>query len=757
MIAAGSSLNRVGLLEKLMATVRSEFRVDILVPDQGDPVLGWKSCGVSGCDRPANDYELCKGHGGRWRKRRDHPDRASFLADPGPPLRGRIELASCTVTGCRYGTSGRGLCGRHRDKWQQAGRPEPGMWVAAVPAVDPAGHTECRLSFCALWVENDHSQDLCKSHGTRWRGLGFQDIEEFVADCERHGKAFIDFRGLPPQLKLELQYAIQVRRDEQSVTLPLHVASWAINRAKEVGVSSLLDHSEEQWRQMARARHRTPGWEKFRARNETFLIYARDVIETLRDGAGWEVEYPRDIWRLCKLNGLKHSAARPQARIQLRFDRIAPQWLKELGKRWVRYRLTAGLAVATCEGDVQALTMFSEFLADAAPDVDGLAGIDRPLLERYLAWLTDQPGGMSANEGRVGGLHTFFQAIRRHGWDHTLPTTAAFFTGDIQRRRPRITRHLAEHVMAQVEQPANLDRWPHPEGRLVTMILIRCGLRVAAACTLPFDCLLHDGQGAPYLRYFNTKMEREAAVPIDEELEAEIRVQQGRVLERWPEGNPNLFPRQKANASGQRSFGPDSYRSMLNRWLQTCDVRDEHGQPVHLTPHQWRHTFATRLINRDVPQEVIRVLLDHDSMQMTAHYAKITDQTVRRRWEAATRVNINGERVTIDPDGPLAQAQWAKTRYGMATQTLSNGYCGLPVQKSCPHANACLTCPVFITGPEFLPELREQRQRTLTLIDVSESKGHSRVTEMNKQVLTNLDRMIGEIEKDEETGNADAS
>lgn len=125
MTAAGSSLNRVGLLEKLMATVRPEFRVDILVPDQGDPVLGWKSCGVTGCDRPANDYELCKGHGGRWRKRQDHPDRASFLADPGPPLRGRIELTSCTVTGCRYGTSGRGLCGRHRDKWQQAGRPEP--------------------------------------------------------------------------------------------------------------------------------------------------------------------------------------------------------------------------------------------------------------------------------------------------------------------------------------------------------------------------------------------------------------------------------------------------------------------------------------------------------------------------------------------------------------------------------------------------------------------------------------------------------
>jgi hypothetical protein len=154
-------------------------------------------------------------------------------------------------------------------------------------------------------------------------------------------------------------------------------------------------------------------------------------------------------------------------------------------------------------------------------------------------------------------------------------------------------------------------------------------------------------------------------------------------------------------------------------------------------------------LNRDVPQEIVRVLLDHSSHAMTARYAKLTDQIVRRHWQEATKVNIKGERVSIDPEGPLAQAQWAKTRYGMATQTLPNGYCGLPLQRSCPHSNACLTCPVFLTGPEFLPELREQQRRTLTLIDVSERGGQARMVEMNQQVLTNLNQMIGEIEKTE--------
>src|SRR5260370_774651 len=88
--------------------------------------------------------------------------------------------------------------------------------------------------------------------------------------------------------------------------------------------------------------------------------------------------------------------------------------------------------------------------------------------------------------------------------------------------------------MTQIEAPANLDRWPSPAGRLVTLILTRCGLRISSALALGFDCLLHDGQGAPYLRYFNTKMRREAAVPIHADLEAANRNQQRQVLDQWP-------------------------------------------------------------------------------------------------------------------------------------------------------------------------------------------------------------------------------
>src|SRR2546429_6692409 len=116
------------------------------------------------------------------------------------------------------------------------------------------------------------------------------------------------------------------------------------------------------------------------------------------------------------------------------------------------------------------------------------------------------------------------------------------------------------------------------------------------------------------------------------------------------------------NPDGPRPLTTPSYRGQLDLRLERCDLRDEHGRAVHLTAHQWRHTFGTRLINKDVPQEVVRVLLDHSSGEMTAHYARLHDSTVRRHWEKARKVNAKGETVTIDPAGPLAEANWAKQR-----------------------------------------------------------------------------------------------
>jgi len=138
-----------------------------------------------------------------------------------------------------------------------------------------------------------------------------------------------------------------------------------------------------------------------------------------------------------------------------------------------------------------------------------------------------------------------------------------------------------------------------------------------------------------------------------------------------------------------------------------------------------------------VPQETVRRLLDHDSHQMAGHYARLSDTTIRDQWERARKVNIAGEQLSTDA-GPLAEAAWMKNNLARAKMALPNGFCALPLQQRCDYANACLTCPMFVTTPEFLPQHHRQLEQTQALIEHAEQQGHQRIVEMNRTVEKNL-------------------
>jgi integrase len=591
---------------------------------------------------------------------------------------------------------------------------------------------------CELWAEGKIS--LCLRHRAQWRRDGRPELDEFAAVRQDRlaGLERIDFRPLPMPLRMEVQYAVQQRRDDARQPTPPWLIRRLISAVAQSGVTSLLDWPGQAWREFPPLAGKSAGQARVLA------VYARQKIENLYYGTGWDAEYPRDVWRLRNLG-----ITGPHAHV--RFGQIPQDWLKDLAKRWVRWQLAAGVSTAQAARSAAAITRLGGFLARSG--VTAITQLTRAVLERYLAELAT----LSWHQRRdlIGVASSFFLAIRRHQWDARLPADAMFFRDDYPPRPQRLPRALAEHVMAQVENPANLTRCKDPAVRLITIILMGCGLRAGDAVALPRrDCITRDGDGAPYLHYYNHKMKREALVPVDEELAALIGEQQQRVLARWPDGScPHLFPRLVANLDGQRSYSDGTYRHRLYRWLEECDVRDEHGQPVHLTPHQWRHTLGTRLINRDVPQHIVQKILDHDTPEMTAHYARLSDKTVREHWEKARKVSATGQPVHLSPDGPLGDAAWAKHQLSRATQALPNGYCQLPLVKTCPHANSCLTCPMFVTTPEFLPQHHAQRRATLQIISAAEAAGHARVAEMNKQVAANLDKIITALEAD---GNGEA-
>ena len=206
--------------------------------------------------------------------------------------------------------------------------------------------------------------------------------------------------------------------------------------------------------------------------------------------------------------------------------------------------------------------------------------------------------------------------------------------------------------------------------------------------------------GAPYLRYWNHKRRREAVVPISDRAVEAIAAQRRGCASTSPAAS-GCSRGSTPTVVGSSRWATGSSTTRCVAGLEALDLRDEHGESLSLQPHAFRHTYATGLVNNDVDLFSVQTLLDHDSPEMTWRYARLSKETLRRKWEQGQqRINIRGEIVPLDIDGELSDAAWAKEQIARAKQSLPNGWCGLPLQQTCPHPNACLTCPAFLTDAD---------------------------------------------------------
>jgi integrase len=537
---------RGAVLSALMAAVRPQFRDDELVFAADDPVFGGGACLVTGCRRHARGSGLCQGHRLRW-AHAGRPDLKTFAATTDLRWAPQRPNAVCRVAGCGYGVARDRMCQLHAQRWERAGRPELRAWLADPPAVkQPALGAVCRIEHCRLWPQA--ALAFCHAHANTWKVNDRPDIDQFAARfAERTGALAderVDLHGLGRQLKLEIGYALQCRHDERTVKTPPWVVMQVVRFLADTNARSLLERSEAQWR--TAIGRPAPKDSNPRA----LLAYARRKVEDLLAPGGWEAEYPREVWRLHRLGF--------PGRRTLRFDGIAQPWLVELTKRWIRWRLCTGLGLEAAARPLRVITRFAGFLD--AIGVERIEQLDRPVLERYLANLHTEMAGSQRHGSHIGLLNAFFAAIRQHRWNDRLPAGATFFTEDYPKRSERLPRALAEHVMTQLEHEANLDRWDNPAYRLITVILMRCGLRVTDALRLASDCVVTGADGAPYLKYFNHKMKRDALVPIDEQLRGMLDEQRRRNAGRWPAGTPGLFPRPTKDVDGIHPIASSTYR-----------------------------------------------------------------------------------------------------------------------------------------------------------------------------------------------------
>lgn len=609
------------------------------------------------------------------------------------------------------------------------------------PADPVGGGTECVIEGCRRpqWCP---TPGLCSTHWERWRSHGRPPLEGWDAGRAVTGAQQLRLSALPIPLRWEIAYGIQRAREvDDPPRLRFGSLRKTIAMLADLPISSLLEPDESDWPQSPQRRHRRaaphPGPSRLQLGFLTFII---DELDRLAGRGGVDDEYARDTWRLRRIG-----VTGPAKGWLFDFTGIDQRWLREAVKRFLRWRNDTGHSPSGMHRDLRTLTRLARAFTDTAGADATPEQFTRPVLDRFLTVLAEDGLTPSGRNMALSSVSRFLAIARQHDWLDGVPARTALYREDFPARTPLPPRALSEFVMTQLEDRANLDKLTDPRWRLLFPLLMQTGLRVNDALHLPQDCLVRDHQAAPYLRYYNHKMNREALVPVSDELAAAIDVQVAHVRDHYST-RAVLFPGTRNNPDGTHVISGPVVSTTLQQWVADCGIRDERGAPVHVTAHQFRHTLGTRLINNDVPQEVVRKILDHTSTEMTAHYARLHDTTVRDHWERARKVDIHGHTVAIADDSPLADAAWTKHHLARATMALPNGYCGLPLQQSCPHSNACLTCAVFITTPEFLPQHREQLEMTRGIITRARQHGQLRLIEMNTRTADNLTAIITSLE-----------
>jgi integrase len=472
------------------------------------------------------------------------------------------------------------------------------------------------------------------------------------------------------------------------------------------------------------------------------------VMEGGRAPRGWEALWRKDVWCQSELpHGDLVSTYRGEEFIH--FERIGQPWLKEAAKRWARGRLLSDTAPRTMSSYLVGIGHFSGWLAGHAPEVSAPSALSRSVLEDYMLWVRhESPWKPATRNQRLLAVRLLLEEQRDDGLAG-LPAGAQIHGSELPRVGYQLPKTLPGEVFAQWIDPASLAVLDERD-RTIVLVLSFTGFRVSSVVTLTRDCLELGSDGHPYLRYFNVKASREAMLPIPPLLAEQLARQQASLAERFPD-TEWLFPSRlhRGAKRGAVHINPSTVSLVIERYVRRAEIRTAGGKlALDLHPHLFRHHLGTSMVNDNIPLTVIQDVLDHGSIEMTARYARMRDETIRqavKRWHE--RINIRGERIALPIDGPLEQAAWMKERIARAKQALPNGYCGLPLQQSCPHPNACLSCESFLTDGSFRAVHQQHHAETSRLLEKAHKNNNVRLIEVLERDEQSLSRILDGLDQ----------
>ena len=251
------------------------------------------------------------------------------------------------------------------------------------------------------------------------------------------------------------------------------------------------------------------------------------------------------------------------------------------------------------------LLQFSEFVNGEWPDLNALNG--------YIKYINQKFSPRSVKR-KLASVQAFYRNLEENDVLGENPFSKLHIRIRSPQQLPRIIPNQILHdLLAYVYSTYSMKHRIALRDIMILELLFGTGLRVSELCALNDNTFLLSDDSIQLL--INGKGQKERILQLStpevvriahiycQEFSEEIRNQKALLF------NQRMHP-----------ISPQSVRRIINKYLKKMGIN------YHVTPHMFRHTFATSLLEAGMDIRYIQSLLGHSSISTTQIYTHVATQ-----------------------------------------------------------------------------------------------------------------------------------
>lgn len=237
----------------------------------------------------------------------------------------------------------------------------------------------------------------------------------------------------------------------------------------------------------------------------------------------------------------------------------------------------------------------------------GLDEIDHLTLRKYLAFLRQKNYSRRTIARKLSTLRSFFRFLCQERYIKVDPTTG-LFTPKLEKKLPVF---LTEEKMFKLLETPPTDTLAGLRDRAILETFYSTGIRISELVGLNTDSVDFIGAAIKV----RGKGKKERVLPIGEKALNVIRMY---LAERKSRQREPLFLNRRGTRLTQRGV-----RKMVSKYIKQIALQEK------VSPHVFRHTFATHLLDRGADLRAVQELLGHVSLSTTQVYTHLTTQRLK--------------------------------------------------------------------------------------------------------------------------------